>query len=140
MDQVKAKLIRIEDTDKGSVGSLSLFGQLFCSTIEPDSKDPLKGRIPEGIYYCKRRIVLPGVQVKFPYTFEIKVPGHTDVLFHSGNREKDTDMCIILGMNYPWTLFYGPDRWLYDSRKVFDSFMQRLSGVDWFYIEIKNLY
>ena len=92
------KILRLEQSKQGALGSLILDGSLFCTTLEPDTQDQVKHQIPQGVFQCKR---FHGA--KWPDTYEIMVVGHTAVLFHAGNTEVDTQMCILLGQ-YPGKL------------------------------------
>ncbi len=126
------KIVRLEQTTKGVLGSLVLNGQLFCTTLEPDSNDPVKRQIPEGVYLCKK---FHGS--RFPNTFEIIVPGHTAVLFHPGNIEADTQMCILLGQ-YPGKL--KGQRAILNSGNTFKEFMGFMGQRAAFELEIINFY
>ena len=85
------RIIRMENTQDGSVGVLLINGLVHCWTLQPDPTDS-HFHIPAG-YYTYRR----WHSKKHPNTFEILVPGHTALLFHSGNSESDTEGCILLG-------------------------------------------
>jgi len=125
-------LYRLEQTTQGAIGSLVLFGELFCTALEPDAGDPVKNQIPAGRYKCRR---FHGT--RWPDTFEIIVPGHTAVLIHAGNVEAHTEMCILLGQ-YPGKL--KGKRAVLNSGKTFEAFMKRMGGIDETYIEITDLY
>lgn len=126
------KIVRLEQSEQGALGALLLYGHYFCSTLEPDSKDPNRFQIPEGIYLTKRYH-----SVKYPSTFEIIVSGHTAILYHSGNIEDHTDACILLGQ-YPGKL--RDRRAVLNSGVTFEKFMAILSGVPEFYTQIKDGY
>lgn len=121
------KLIRLEQTKEGALGSLVLDGELFCTTLEPDIWGD-KHQIPVGQYRCRR---FHGA--KWPDTFEIIVEGHTAVLFHSGNTKEDTDMCVLLGQ-YPGHV--EGKRAVLNSIATFKKFMYRLRDVQEFDLEI----
>jgi hypothetical protein len=89
---MNARIIRLEQSSYGALGTFLFDKEIFCVTLEPDFKDLIKHQIPAGKYECKR---FNGF--KWKNTFEIIVPGHTAVLFHSGNTEVDTEMCVLLG-------------------------------------------
>jgi hypothetical protein len=129
---IKVSIFRLEQTEQGALGSLVLNGELFCSTLEPDDNDPVRNQIPAGRYICKR---FKGY--KWPNTFEVLVEGHTAVLFHSGNEEEDSMMCVLLGQ-YPGKL--NEHRAVLNSGKTFKEFMRRLESVDEFELEITDLY
>lgn len=112
------KIIRLEQTPDGALGSLLIDGRLFCSTLEPDAGDPVKHQIPAGTYQCKR---FHGA--KWPDTYEVLVPGHTAVLFHAGNVEDNSQMCVLLGQ-YPGKL--RGKRAVLNSGITFQAFLTEL--------------
>jgi hypothetical protein len=126
------KIIRLEQGVDGALGAMLLYGHYFCSTLEPDNNDSKRYQIPAGIYECKR---FHGA--KWKDTFEIIVPGHTAVLFHSGNKEEDTLMCVLLGQ-YPAKL--NNQRAVLNSGATFKKFMDVLGELDNFSLEIVNCY
>jgi len=126
------KVVRLEQTEQGALGAMILFNELFCSTLEPDNKDPKRNQIPEGVYQCKR---FQGA--KFKDTFEIIVPNHTAVLFHAGNVEGNTTMCVLLGQ-YPGKL--KEERSVLNSGLTFKLFMNRLFNKQSFEAEFIDFY
>jgi hypothetical protein len=138
MENPLIRIIRLEQSDEGALGSLVLKGALFCTTLEPDEGDPVKHQIPAGRYPCKR---FHGV--KWPDTYEIIVPGHTAVLFHAGNTEEATQMCVILGQ-YPGKLKMGAaeSRAILNSGNTFKNFMAYMNGkeIDEFDCEFINFF
>jgi hypothetical protein len=132
MEMETVKIVRLEQTSQGALGSMILFGHLFCTTLEPDNNDSDRFQIPEGTYFCKR---FSGV--KYKNTFEIIVPGHTALLFHAGNIEAHTEGCILMGQ-YPGKLVN--DRAVLNSGNTFKKFMAILQGVDSFYASFKDCY
>ncbi len=110
-------LPRLEQTDDGALGVLTIGGRLVdLFTLEPDALDPHKPQIPAGTYPVRR---FHGK--KYPDTYEIVVPGHTAVLFHWGNTEDDTQMCILLG-NSPGEL--EGERAVLNSVFAWEQFMK----------------
>jgi len=85
------RIVRIEKSEDGIIGVLSIDGKVDCFTMQPDETDK-HFSIPVGNYLCRR---FHGR--KWQDTFEVVVPGHTALLFHSGNFEEDTEGCILLG-------------------------------------------
>ena len=77
-------------------------------------------KLPPGTYDCVRgQHRLPGMDHDF-VTFEVtNVPGHTGILFHWGNYNKDSAGCILLGKdrNMANTWYVG------ESRTAFSDFM-----------------
>jgi hypothetical protein len=86
------RIVRLEKSDQGVIGVLIIDGAIFCFTLEPDVNSKGKPFIPQGFYHCDR---FDGA--KWKNTFEIKVPGRTAILFHSGNVESDSEGCVLLG-------------------------------------------
>jgi len=126
------RIIRLEQSSEGALGSLVLLDYLFCSTLEPDFNDPERSQIPPGTYMCKR---FKGN--KWKDTFEIIVPGHEFVLFHAGNIEDHTDMCVLLGQ---YTGKLRNQRAVLNSGDTFKEFMAILGDVNIFYAEFINFF
>lgn len=114
------KIVRLEETDQGAIGVLLIDGLVHCFTLEPDSGDKKKSQIPLGSFHVRR---FHGA--KWKDTFEIVVPGHTAVLFHSGNTEEHTQMCVLLGEKEGWL---KGDRAVLESGKAFEAFMKIMGG------------
>lgn len=88
-------------------------------------------KVPQGTFKCVRGIhQLEGMDHRFE-TFEITdVPGHTNLLFHTGNVNSDSAGCVLLGYERV------NDTILY-SRIAFSSFLDRLNGVDIFELTVE---
>jgi len=128
----KLRIVRLEQSDAGALGVLLIEGNIFCITLEPDAFDPVKSQIPEGTYRVKR---FHGT--KWKDTFKILVPEHKYVLFHAGNVEADTDMCIILG-RFAGTL--REDRAVMNSGHTFRAFMEYMKDQQEAVLQIRDLY
>lgn len=89
---IRLKTIRLEQSEDGALGVLLFDNEIFCMTLEPDSGDASRFQIPAGVYPLKH---FNGR--KWKNTLEIIVPYHTALLFHSGNVEKHSTGCVILG-------------------------------------------
>ncbi|OGW44439.1 MAG: hypothetical protein A2Y66_01725 [Nitrospirae bacterium RBG_13_41_22] len=126
------KIVRLEQGVDGALGAMVLYGHYFCSILMPDDNDPKRFQIPAGKYQCKR---FHGT--KWKDTFEIIVPGHTALLFHSGNTEDASLGCILLGM-YPDKL--RGQRAILNSGFTFRNFMNLMNNVQEFDLEIVDLY
>ena len=128
------KIVRLEQTHEGAIGSMVLDNRLFCTTLEPDAHDLVRSQIPEGVYLCKR---FHGT--KYPDTYEIIVPGHSAVLYHAGNIEEHSTMCVLLGQ-YPDKL--TGVRAVLNSGKTFELFMEimRIKKYPNFILQIKDQY
>jgi len=107
------KIVRLESSDDGAIGALLFNERVFSWTLEPNSGDPEKPQIPAGTYPVRK---FSGY--KWKKTIEIIVPGHTAVLFHSGNIEKHTEMCVLMA-RYPGYL--KPKGKIHNVRAILDS-------------------
>lgn len=87
----RLRIFRVERSDDGLIGILTIDNKVLCYTLQPDEKDA-HFSIPEGSYAVKR---FHGR--KYPDTFEIVVAGHSALLFHVLNQEDESAGCIGLG-------------------------------------------
>ncbi len=87
-------------------------------------------KIPAGVYKCLRgQHRLAGMTAPFE-TFEISnIPGHSNILFHAGNFNRDSEGCILLGESISGSM-------ILNSKKVFGSFMNMQAGVDSFLLTV----
>ena len=91
---------------------------------------PFISRIPAGGYSCK-----PFNGNRYKNVYEVtNVEGRTYILFHSGNFEKDTNGCILLGLS-AGELFGSPA--VLQSRKAMKYF-RSLIGRKSFNLTIKE--
>ena len=127
-----ARLIRVEESSQGALGVLVLDREVFCCTLEPDRNDKGKLYIAPGAYDCFR---FHGT--KWPDTFEIKVIGHTAVLFHSGNTEADTLGCVLLGSSFGKL---KGQRAVLNSGATFKEFLERTKALDHFTLFVQDCY
>lgn len=119
---IRLRVFRLEDHDQGSLGALSFDQRLFCWTLEPDSADPARPRILSGVYKLRH---FSGR--KWKNTLEIIVPGHTAVLLHAGNKESDTEMCVLLARDPGYLFVSGRKiRAILDSRTVYRKFQKEI--------------
>lgn len=91
------KLVRKEKKDTGIFSEIQdMLGKKFFSTCEHSYDGQPK--IPNGVFKCVRGDhVLHSGPIN---TFEVTgVEGHHGLLFHSGNTEKDSEGCILVGMS-----------------------------------------
>lgn len=94
--------VEVKRTFKGTeytIGHLYIDGQYFCDTLEDTIRtEKIAGRtaIPAGKYKVKKTYS-QRFQKKLPEI--LNVPGFTGVRIHSGNTAKDTDGCLLLGLN-----------------------------------------
>lgn len=116
-----------------------IFGRLMsdrdeeiCKTLErayPDFGGKFKPKIPPGNYMCVKGIHQLSGGVPFE-TFEVTgVEGHWGLLFHPGNRNGDSDGCILLGEEIKGHL-------LCRSRVAFMTVMVRMMYVESFALQV----
>ena len=111
------RIIRVERSQDGIIGVLTIDGKAECFTLQPDEADK-HFSIPVGNYACKR---FHGK--RWQDTFEILIPKHSALLFHSGNVEEDTEGCILLGEEVGEL---NGKRAVLASGKAFMRFMKKL--------------
>ncbi len=120
-----------------------IFSQLWstekafiCETLEHAYRDQegYFAKLPCGEYQCRRSSHrLHGMDHDFE-TFEvIGVPGHSGILFHWGNFQKDSEGCILVGA------LMGNDngvQMITHSKATFERFMSANHGVDLFTLKV----
>ncbi len=131
-EEMRARLIRLEQSEQGALGVLLFQGMIFSFTLEPDVNDKGKTQLPQGVYHCQR---FHGT--RWPNTFEIVVAGHTAVLFHAGNTEADTKMCVLLGSS---TGKLKGNRAVLNSGNTFQNFLTITSDLDEFSLFVEDKY
>lgn len=114
-------------TNRSTVGELWLDGKFECYTLEDEKREILgrpvvdwkvagKTAIPVGTY---------DLVIDFSGRFQrlmphiLNVPGFTGIRVHSGNTDKDTEGCILLGQQNEVD-FIG------QSKLAFDAFFAKL--------------
>lgn len=104
-------------------------GNLSLLTLEHSYG--LLPKIPKGNYICKRTIW----HKKGIPTFEIiGVPNVTRALFHTGNKEQDSEGCVLLGL----ARIEGNDgiMMITNSKMAHERFMEHFEGVNEFPLTI----
>ncbi len=104
-------LNRIAKKPKYTIGKLYINGEYFCDTIEDTDRGltqtmtdaQIKSKkvygqtaIPTGTY---RVIISYSNKFKRQMPLLLNVPGFLGIRIHSGNTEKDTEGCLIVGKN-----------------------------------------
>lgn len=104
-------LNRITKKSKYTIGKLYIDGEYFCDTIEDTDRGltqtmtdaQIKSKkvygqtaIPTGTY---RVIISYSNKFKRQMPLLLNVPGFLGIRIHSGNTEKDTEGCLIVGKN-----------------------------------------
>ena len=111
-------------------------GMKVCDTLEPtwrdykggDLKIPKKSAIPEGTY---RVVVTKSRRFQKYLPLLVGVHGFEGVRIHSGNTNKDTEGCILVGHN----LQVGKVLW---SRITLEKLMKLIENEKEIYLTIKN--
>lgn len=87
-------------------------------------------RIPAGIYECK-----PYSGTKFQNVYLVEgVPGRSTILIHWGNFAKDTEGCILVGLE-SGVLMNEPA--VMHSKKAFD-YLREIVGNDKFVLHVRE--
>jgi hypothetical protein len=129
-------LTRKEKREDGIFSVLSNeLGSVIAMTLEHSYDNEPK--IPNGSFVCVRgQHRLNGMTEDFT-TFEITgVEGHSNLLFHWGNYNKDSEGCILLGQNIV-TSSDGTEM-ITNSRATFAKFMEIQEGLDSFLLTVKG--
>ena len=123
--------------DVCTISHLYINNLYFCDVLEDkyrgnnlyeNKKVYGKTAIPCGIY----KVILTKSNRFGIITPEIlKVPFFEGIRIHSGNTDKDTDGCLLVGKKLPEINF------IKDSRKTFKELMAKLKGQEDIQIEIK---
>lgn len=93
-------------------------------------------KIPNGTYTCVRGMHrLHGMTEDFE-TFEVTgVEGHSNLLFHVGNYNEDSEGCILVGEQVGQKLNGG--KMITNSKVAFKQFMGLQAGVDSFTLVVE---
>jgi hypothetical protein len=101
-----------------TLGDLSIDGVWECFTLERAPGEG-KGPIPAGTY----KVIIDfsnRFQRDMPHILD--VPGFDGIRIHSGNTDKDTEGCLLLGRK-----IVGPD-FIGESHLAFDAFFPKLKS------------
>lgn len=104
------KLKRIAFRDTYTIGKLYVDGEYFCDTLEPTNRDLNKnGKFDNGEKKIKGKTAIPfgTYEIVWAYSPRFKkytprlmnVPQFDGILIHSGNTSKDTEGCVLVGVN-----------------------------------------
>lgn len=110
-------LKRFEFGTNYTIGRLYRDEEYLCYTLEDKVQEPKvfgETAIPTGTYSV---VIDYSNRFKKPMPHVLDVPGFTGIRIHPGNSDKDTEGCILLGMNWA-----GND-WISNSTIAFDKFM-----------------
>ena len=121
MNNLDLVLVRDIKTNKSTIGKLYINGKLQCFTLE-DVERPVKIMhetcIPKGTY----KVIL-NVSNRFKKIMPLLlgVDGFEGIRIHSGNTDKHTSGCILVGQTY------GID-FIGKSREAFEELMEILEA------------
>jgi hypothetical protein len=117
---VGVRLTRVSSThNEGTFGALVVGGLPFCVTLEPYNRDNVSNisSIPAGQYVCK-----PYDSPTYGKTYIVSgVQGRSSILFHWGNRDSNTEGCILLGDKFGKL---GDDYAILNSKDAFKRFCE----------------
>jgi Family of unknown function (DUF5675) len=96
------KLTRFLVNEYGAFGKLyDENDQEICVTLEHAYLGIMKGfspKLPAGTYTCRLGPHKLEKMTTYFNTYEItNVPGHTNILFHVGNYNSDSEGCVLVG-------------------------------------------
>ncbi len=129
------ELIRLEESRQGTFGVLKINKTVFCVTLEPADRLNMQynSSIPAQQYICDLHN-----SPRFGLTWKIMdVPGRDDILFHPGNRVKDTNGCPLLAQHFGKLQGH---RAVLNSGTTFKRFMSIMDSFDHFHLTIKEVY
>ena len=146
------EVARYEHNERCTVGRMSIDGEYECFTLEDVVREvtgqpvaawkiPGETAIPAGVYpvvltwWPKFKRFTPSV---------INVPGFSGIRIHSGNRDTDTEGCVLVGQTHPdHQDFIGSSRLALEGlmRKIepFLGFVPKAFDADGFVIEYEKL-
>ncbi len=132
---MKLRLVRQDHECDGIFGTLYDDSQGSIAVTLEHAYDAQLGngsyvpKLPNGTYTCKRGTHRLHNLVPFE-TFEVEnVPGHTNILFHAGNFNADSDGCILVGFAVAKT---PNGLMITDSKITFKNLLSKLEGLDSF--------
>lgn len=113
-------LNREPSNEECTLGKLYIDGEYFCETLEDpvrDRKIATRTAIPAGKY---KVVITPSPRFNTPLPLLMRVPGFTGIRIHAGNWAKDTDGCILVGME-------RQDNRLYMSKMALSKLIIKIS-------------
>lgn len=138
---MKLTLQRKYKKEKYTIGNLFIDGVFFCNTIEDKDRrlfqDTPLSEIKKIKVYGETAIPYGTYNIKLTYSPKFKktlpllelVPGFEGIRIHSGNTEKDSLGCIIVGEN-------KAKGKVLNSKKTMDKLMEKLKEQKSITIEI----
>ncbi len=138
-------LLRQVAESDGVYGTLTSEDNAFsCVTLEHAYDSGLGNgtyspKLPNGTYTCQRgQHQLESMTTPFT-TFQImNVLGHTNILLHFGNYNKDSNGCVLLGRRIVPNPSASGENMITSSRNTFNAFMDLQEDVDQFTLTVKD--
>lgn len=129
-------LTRQEKKDTGIFSILRDYdGNIIAYTIEhayQDSDGNWQPKVYNGTFKCVRGQHRLASMTEDFTTFEITgVVNHSNILYHPGNTEQDSEGCILLGAE-------RQGNYILHSKDTFVKFMQLQDGVDQFNLTVQD--
>ena len=117
-------------------------GARFCAILTHaylQSDGKYLPKLPPGHYKCERgdHVLSPdGIRMHHLETFEVLgVAGHSGILFHPGNWQRDSKGCLLLGRDFDNS---AQGTMVTRSVDTFKFFMDCLTGLDEFELEVED--
>jgi len=132
-------LARNDFRSDGIFGTFTFDGETeFCKTLEHaylQTDGSFQPKLKSGVYTCI--LGIHALENGIPFnTFEIKgVIGHSGILFHAGNYNRDSKGCVLLGH----TIITDPktgEQMVTSSRVKFKAWMEKFAGNNSFQLNV----
>jgi Family of unknown function (DUF5675) len=124
--------------DDGIFSTLFFNDEKFAVTLEHAFEDADGAYFPKLLRGATYKCVRGPHQLEHGPRFEAfeitGVPGHSGILFHVGNFNKDSDGCVLLGASLHTE---SSAWWIDDSLDTFKRFMAAVADVDEFDIIVE---
>lgn len=120
---MEIKVIRKEFTEKSTIGEMFINGEYLCYTLEDRVRDGEKVPGETAIPYGKYDVV-----INFSNRFQkympllMNVPNFSGIRIHPGNRDTDTEGCLLLG-------FVRGKDFIGQSKQAFNKFMSIITPI-----------
>lgn len=128
---MKVTMRLVEKRDEGVFYRVYVDGDFYVCDTMTHSYEDNEPKTPLGEYRMIRGMHTLANGITFE-TFEVRpVPGHTGILFHTGNHEADSAGCFLTGF------IVVAEQWsVVKSRIAFDQLMSVTAGEDDIALEI----
>lgn len=134
---MKLKLIRTLFRNDGVFGHLEDDSATQIAVTLEHAYNSLP-KLQSGTYTCKRGIHKLADLIPFE-TFEIEnVTGHTDILFHAGNYNRDSQGCVLLGRRIVMNPDTPTELMITSSKNTFNKFLDILKGLNEFILVVED--